>query len=259
MFWESPLELNKAYQMDCLEGMKLIPDRTIDMILCDLPYGTTQNKWDSVIPFDLLWNQYKRIIKENGAIVLTAQTPFDKALGMSNPKMLRYEWIWKKNNSTGFLNAKKAPLKIHENILVFYKKAPTYNPQGVVKKKKPILNRKSKNGNGNGSNYGKSDKDTLQEYENYPKDVLEFSRDTVDKFHPTQKPVALFEYLVKTYTNEGEIVLDNCLGSGTTAVACENTNRNWIGFETEKEYIKVINERLERNRRRLKDEQEKAD
>ena len=240
------LELNKLYNMDCLEGMKDIPDKSIDMILCDLPYGTTRNKWDTIIPFEPLWEQYERIIKDNGAIVLTAQTPFDKVLGCSNLKLLRYEWIWEKNKATGFLNSKKMPLKAHENILVFYKKLPVYNPQGLVKKDKPTINKgdrgKKLEGAG-GTNYGKATKDSIREYENYPKDVLRFNV-VMKPIHPTEKPVALFEYLIKTYTNEGETVLDNCMGSGTTAIACINTNRNYIGFELDKEYYDMANMRI---------------
>ena len=231
------IELNKIYNEDCLQGMKRIPDKSVDMILADLPYGTTRNKWDSIIPLDPLWEQYERIIKDNGAIVLTAQTPFDKVLGVSNLKHLKYEWIWKKANATGHLNAKKMPLKEHENILVFYKKLPTYNPQNLIYS--PRINKRARNG----SNYGKAGNSNFSEYTNYPKSVLEFSHDTRPT-HPTQKPVALFEYLVKTYTNEGDVVLDNCMGSGTTAIACLNTNRNYIGFELDKNYFDIANERI---------------
>ena len=237
-------------QGDCLELMKDIPDGSVDMILCDLPYGTTRNKWDSIIPLEELWSQYERIIKDNGCIALFAQTPFDKVLGASNLKLLKYEWIWQKNKATGFLNAKKMPLKEHENILVFYKKLPIYNPQGLIKKEKPTVNKgnrgKKKEGAG-GTNYGKATKDSLQEYENYPKDILNFSV-VMTPSHPTQKPVALLEYLIKTYTNEGEIVLDNCMGSGSTGVACKNTNRNFIGFELDEKYFNIAKERLEENK-----------
>ena len=237
------IELNRIYQMDCLEGMKLIPNKSIDMILCDLPYGTTQNKWDSIIPLDKLWLEYERIIKDHGAIVLTAQTPFDKVLGVSNLKMLRYEWIWEKENGTGFLNAKRMPLKNHENILVFYKKPPTYNPQMRLGFK-PY---KCKQGSGSESwNYDKSQGGHVSESdgERYPLSIIEFNRDK-NKLHPTQKPVALFEYLINTYTNKNDLVLDNCMGSGTTAVACILNNRKWIGFETEPKYIELANKRLE--------------
>ncbi|AOA54513.1 MULTISPECIES: site-specific DNA-methyltransferase [Bacillus] len=238
------IQLNKAYQLDCLEGMKLIPDKSVDMILCDLPYGTTQNKWDSIIPLDKLWEQYERIIKDNGAIVLTAQTPFDKVLGGSNLKLLKYEWIWEKNRGTGHLNAKKMPMKNHENILVFYKKLPTYNPQ--MREGEPYQRLNCSKNALNKGNYGKT-KDshsTVSDGKRYPLSVLDFA--VVERtIHPTQKPVELFEYLIKTYTNEGEIVLDNCLGSGTTAIACELNNRKWIGFETEQQYIELINKRLD--------------
>ena len=228
----------ELWQGDCLELMKDIPDGSVDMILADLPYGTTRNKWDSIIPLDLLWEQYNRIIKERGAIVLTAQTPFDKVLGVSNLKMLRYEWIWHKNNVTGFLNAKRMPLKDHENILVFYKKAPTYNPQDIVK-----IDKVSRSGT-NTSNYGKYGTEWVQEWTNYPRTVRRFDYDK-EKIHPTQKPVALFEYLIKTYTNEGELVLDNVMGSGTTGVACLNTNRNFIGIELDENYFNIAKERIE--------------
>ena len=232
--------LNQVFNEDGIEGMKRIPDKSIDMILCDLPYGTTRNKWDSTIPLEPLWEQYERVIKDNGAIILTAQTPFDKVLGASNLKLLKYEWIWQKNKATGHLNAKKMPLKSCENVLVFYKKAPTYNPQGLVKKAFPTIRRRSR---GNGTNYGKSDKDAIQEFENYPRNLVSFSVDP-NGFHPTQKPVALFEYLIKTYTNEGDVVLDNCMGSGTTAIACLNTKRNYIGFELDETYHKLLTERI---------------
>ena len=230
----------KLMQGDCLELMKDIPDGCIDMILCDLPYGTTRNKWDAVIPFDALWEKYKRIVKNNGAIVLFSQPPFEKELAMSNSRCFRYEWIWMKNKATGHLNSKKMPLKSHENILVFYKTLPTYNAQGLGKKQVATIR---KGRNGNGSNYGKSDKDAIQEYENYPRDILQFAVETMT-VHPTQKPVALLEYLVKTYTNEGDTVLDNCMGSGSTGVACVNTGRRFIGFEICDEYYKIASDRI---------------
>ena len=229
----------KLYKGDCLEIMRVIPDKNVDMILCDLPYGTTRNKWDSIIPLEELWEQYERIIKDNGVIALFAQTPFDKVLGSSNLKLLRYEWIWKKTKATGHLNAKKMPLKEHENILIFYKNLPRYNAQGLIKKDIPTI-RKGRN---NGSNYGESSKDAIQEYENYPKSVLEFA--SVGKtVHPTQKPVALLEYLIKTYTNEGELVLDNCMGSGSTGVACLNTNRKFMGIELDENYYNIACNRI---------------
>ncbi len=231
------MELNKIYNEDCLEGMKRIPDKSVDMILCDLPYGTTRNKWDSIIPLEPLWEQYERVIKDNGAIVLTAQTPFDEVLGVSNLKLLKYEWIWQKSKPTGHLNAKKMPMKEHENVLVFYKKLPTYSPQDLIYL--PRINRRTKIG----TNYGVAANANFSEYTNYPKSVLGFSHD-IDTIHPTQKPVALFEYLIKTYTNENETILDNCMGSGTTAIACINTKRNYIGFELDETYFNLANERI---------------
>ena len=236
------MDLNKEINLiqgDCLEKMEEIPDKTIDMILCDLPYGTTQNKWDSVIPLDIIWEQYKRIIKDNGVIALFAQTPFDKVLGISNLKMLRYEWIWEKEQGTGFLNAKKMPLKNHENILIFYKKPPIYNPQ--MKKGKPYTLER----NTFTVNYGKQVDMVRTENtgERYPLTILKFKRDK-EKLHPTQKPVALLECLIKTYTNEGEIVLDNCMGSGSTGVACLNTNRRFIGIEKDEKYFEIACNRI---------------
>lgn len=230
--------LNKITQGDCLEVMKDIPDKSVDMILCDLPYGTTRNKWDSIIPLDLLWEQYNRVIKDNGAIVLTAQTPFDKVLGVSNLKNLKYEWIWQKESGTGHLNAKKMPMKDHENVLVFYKKLPTYNPQMRIGK--PY---EQKSGLGS-SNYGEQIRVvTKNAGVRYPLTTIKFDRDK-EKTHPTQKPIALFEYLINTYTNQDECVLDNCMGSGTTAIACMNTNRNFIGIEQEQKYVDLANERI---------------
>lgn len=227
----------KLIHGDCLEVMKTIPDDSIDLILCDLPYGTTRNKWDSVIDLAALWAEYERVCC--GAIVLTAQTPFDKVLGASNIDMLRYEWIWRKEAGTGFLNAKRAPLKDHENVLVFYGKPPTYNPQ-MRTGFKPYRCKKG----GETSNYNPSGIVTTESNgERYPVTVLEFSRDKV-KLHPTQKPVALMEYLIKTYTNEGDVVMDNCMGSGTTGVACINTGRRFIGIEKDDGYFEVAKKRI---------------
>jgi len=238
--------LNTITLGDCYDLIKNIPDKKVDMILCDLPYGTTRNEWDNIINLDLLWQEYERIIKDNGAILLTAQTPFDKILGNSNLKLLKYEWIWQKNKATGYLNAKKMPLKEHENILVFYKNLPVYNAQGLIKKEKSTINKglrgRKKQGAG-GTNYGKSVKDAIQTHSNYPKSILTF-KVVMKPVHPTQKPVDLFEYLIKTYTRENEIVLDNCIGSGTTAIACINTNRNYIGFEIDKNYYEIALNRI---------------
>ena len=224
---------------DCLKLMKEIPDKSIDMILCDLPYGTTKNKWDSTFNLQILWSEYERVIKDNGAIVLFSQMPFTAELVHSNLKLFKYEWIWIKDNGTGFLNAKKMPLKIHENIEVFYKNPPLYNPQ-MRKGFKPYS---QKSGKGS-SNYGKQiSVITTNNGERYPIDILEFQRDK-GKLHPTQKPVALLEYLIKTYTDEGEVVLDNCMGSGSTGVACKKLNRNFIGFEIDENYFNIAKDRI---------------
>ena len=234
-------------QGDCLELMKDIPDKSIDMILCDLPYGTTACKWDTVIPFEPLWEQYNRIIKDNGVIVLFSQQPFTAQLILSNINLFRYEWIWQKTKSTGFMNAKKMPLKSHENILVFYKKLPIYNPQGV---KVGVHLKTGRSRKGNSRNYGKTgcgNPDYIQTTSNYPKDIIIFSNPSnKGHLHPNQKPVALLEYLIKTYTNEGDIVLDNCMGSGSTGVACINTNRNFIGIELDENYFNIAKERIEK-------------
>ncbi len=233
---------------DCLEKMKDIPDKSIDMILCDLPYGTTQNKWDSVIDLSSLWEAYSRIIKSNGAILLFSQTPFDKVLGVSNLTLLKYEWIWEKNKATGHLNAKKMPMKAHENILVFYKELPLYAPQGLQEKGTPTVHKGSRGkkvGGAGGSNYGKSDKDSIQTHTGYPRDVLRFPVEIKAEYHPTQKPIALLEYLIKTYTLEGETILDNTMGSGSTGVACVNTNRSFIGIEKDDNYFEIAKKRIE--------------
>ena len=233
----------RLMQGDCIKLMQSLSDNSIDLILCDLPYGTTRNKWDEVIDLDKLWEHYKRIIKDKGAIILFSQQPFSAKLIESNPKMFRYEWIWEKEQGTGFLNAKKMPLKSHENILVFYKKPPVYNPQMRTGFKPYKTKQKS-----TGSNYDKSKSVvTISDGERYPLDVIRFKRDSNSKkVHPTQKPVALLEYLIKTYTNEEDTVLDNCMGSGSTGVACANTNRNFIGMELNGEYYNVAKDRIER-------------
>ena len=224
---------------DCLELMKDIPDGSIDMILCDLKYGTKKNKWDSVIQFELLWEQYNRIIKDNGAIVLFSQMPFTVDLVASNYKDFRYEWIWEKLSASGHLNANRMPMKKHENILVFYKKLPTYNPQFT--EGKPYVATYSTHS----SNYGKQKDNitTINDGKRYPVDIIKFNNDR--GLHPTQKPVELLEYLIKTYTNEGDTVLDNCMGSGSTGVACVNTGRNFIGIELDGGYFEIAKSRIE--------------
>jgi len=230
--------------------MKRIDDKSIDMILCDLPYGATaRNKWDDVIPFELMWEQYERIIKDNGAIVLNAQQPFTSKLILSNPKMFKYCWVWSKSQVSGFLNAKKQPLREHEDICVFYKKQCTYNPQMV--KGKMQLKRtggSSTNSIESSTNYNNFKAQPHYSDEYYPKSILNFPLQRFKNGHPTQKPVALFEYLIKTYTNEGDLVLDNTIGSGTTAIACINTNRNYIGFELNEGYYNMAIDRINKTR-----------
>ena len=238
--------INKVHLGDCLELMKDIPDGSIDMILCDLPYGSTAFKWDVVIPFDKLWDQYKRIIKENGAIVLTAQQPFATDLINSNRKLFRYEIIWEKTMKLGFLNANKMPLRGHENILIFYKKLPTYNPQktqtGKARNRNVKLINQTKSRYAGYNNFRSVS--TIDDGSRYPHSVVKFSNWNGSGFvknknpgiHPTQKPVDLFEWLIKTYSNEGDLVLDNCSGSGTTAIACIRNNRNYICIEKEEKY-----------------------
>ena len=228
------------WQGDCLELMKNIPDESIDMILCDLPYGTTQNKWNDCISLDDLWKEYNRIIKKKTAVVLFSQMPFGAYVIMSKPSMFRYEWIYQKPNATGFLNANRMPLKSHENILVFYKSLPTYNPQkrkGNPYNKKSYCKTSSNYGHYDGS-WHTENKDGLR----YPIDIIKFNKET--GLHPTQKPVPLLEYLIKTYTNEEETVLDNCMGSGSTGVACVNTNRNFIGIELDEKYFEIAKRRI---------------
>lgn len=234
---------------DCLELMKTIPDNSIDMVLTDPPYATTKNKWDSIIPFEPMWVELKRIIKPKGVIVLFAQTPFDKILGASNIDMLKYEWVWFKNRPTGHLNSKFAPLKSHENILVFTKNSTsfvkntknssTYNPQGLVACLK--VNKRTR-GNGNYDEVNNK-MENVALFENYPKSVLSFKVEV--GLHPTQKPVSLLEYLIKTYTNENEVVLDFTMGSGSTGVAAKNLNRKFIGIELDQNYFEIAKKRIQ--------------
>ncbi len=237
--------INKILHGDCLEWLPQIDDKSIDMILCDLPYGTTACKWDTIIPFEELWSEYERIIKDNGAIVLTASQPFTSALVMSNPRMFRYEWIWDKKNPTNFAMAKKQPLKYYESILVFSKKQTEYYP--IKWRGKPNHKQGSLKNAQRSEVYGKISRaeDNLDGLK-YPRSIIEFPKHSSQcGLHPTQKPVDLFEYLIKTYTLEGETVLDNCIGSGTTAIACINTNRNFIGIEKDWSYCEIANKRIE--------------
>ena len=237
--------MNKILHGDCLELMIDIPDGSIDMILCDLPYGTTQCKWDIIIPFNELWDQYERIIKPNGAIVLTGAEPFSSLLRISNLAIYKYDWIWDKVKGTGFLNAKIQPMRNHETISVFYKKQCLYNPQ-----KTRGHNRKQsfRAKHLQTDVYGEMNNDyNYDSTERYPRSIQVFSTDTQNSsIHPTQKPVALFEYLIKTYTNESDTVLDNCAGSGTTGIACINTNRNYILMEKEEKYFDITNDRIKK-------------
>ncbi len=242
-----PLQAGRIYRMDCLEGMPQLPDRCIDLILTDLPYGKTRNAWDTIIDLDQLWQQYKRLIRPSRAIVLTAQCPFDKVLGLSNEAWLKYEWIWEKSRATGFVHAKHAPLKAHENILVFYKSMPPYHPQFT--KGEPYVSTRGKRFERHfGTFVGPAV--TRNNGFRYPRSVLRFPSQG-RPMHPTQKPVALFEYLIRTYTNPGDLVLDTCMGSGTTAIACLNTNRRFIGFELDPEYCGMAQERIDCHRTQL--------
>lgn len=233
-------------QGDCLELMKDIPSHSIDMILCDLPYGTTSCKWDIIIPFEPLWEEYKRIIKNNGAIALFGKQPFTSFLIQSNLKWWRYELIWEKEKGTDFGNANRKPLNAHESIQIFYNKQPTYNKQMLPGQ--PYTKKNYHNNNEEDLNF-KSDNSGIwiNKGERTPITVLKFTRDNIHKgtnFHPTQKPVKLLEWLIKSYTNEGETVLDNCMGSGSTGLACINTNRNFIGYELEPNYFKIAQDRI---------------
>ena len=234
----------KLYNGDCLEVMKSIPDKSIDAIITDPPYGTTACKWDSVIDFNLMWEQLNRIIKDNGAIVLFGSEPFSSALRMSNIKNYKYDWVWEKSISSNFALSKKQPQKKHEIISIFYKKQPTYNPQMVLGK--PYIDNRTKAR----TSISVGDKKTLKRKPinnkgfRYPKSVQFFNNPNNKNIHPTQKPIALMEYLIKTYTNELETVLDFTMGSGTTGVACCNLNRDFIGIELDKEYFKIAEQRI---------------
>lgn len=240
---------NKVFHLDCLEGMKNIPSNSVDMILCDLPYQVTSHSWDTIIPFDKLWAEYERIIKQEGAIVLTASGSFVYTLLHSRPELFKYKWIWVKNRIGNFVNANYRPMTAFEEVLVFSKAGANpvskhkmkYRPQGLVLKYTSNENAKDKK-----STFGKLKGNVAQEYTNYPNDILKVPSES-DSFHPTQKPVELFKYLIKTYTDKGNTVLDNCMGSGTTAIACIETDRFYIGFETDDTYYEKLTQRIERN------------
>ena len=228
---------------DCLDLMPLLPDNSVDLILCDLPYGTTACKWDSIIPFEPLWEQYHRIAKPDAAIVLHAAQPFTSALIMSQPGLFKYEWIWEKGHATGHLNAKKQPLRAHESVVVFYRGQPTYNPQMTHgHERKTATKRGDKT-----EVYGEQSFEAIayDSTSRYPRTVQRIASDKQKiALHPTQKPASLAEYLIRTYTYEGDVVLDNCMGSGTTGVACVNTGRNFIGMEMDAGYFEIAKNRI---------------
>jgi site-specific DNA-methyltransferase (adenine-specific) len=243
------MKINEIYLGDCLELMpKHVEDKSIDMIFCDLPYGTTQCKWDSVIDLGKLWKEYKRVIKDNGAIVLNASQPFTSALVMSNPKMFKYEWIWQKSHATGHLNSKKQPMRQHESLCVFYKKQCTYNPQMIDK---TYLDKRTKSGDDNivdVYNEFKKVERQIPVTKGYPKTIQYFAtpfKGGEGGKHPTQKPLSLIEYMIRTYTNEGDLILDNTCGSGTTGVGAKNLNRNYIMMEQDPKYYEIACKRLQ--------------
>jgi len=236
--------INQIHLGDCLDIMKNIPDSSIDMILCDLPYGTTNCKWDAIIPFEPLWEQYNRVCKRNAAMVFTASNPFTSALIMSNPKFFKYTWVWEKSKATGYLNSKKMPMRAHEDICVFYRKLPTYNPQmwqGKPYDKGTAHRPTDVYGKQVGEIHVKNNSGLR-----YPRSVQYFktSESEGKVIHPTQKPISLFNYLIKTYSNEGETILDNCIGSGTTAISCLETGRNYIGIEKDQKYYELCAKRI---------------
>jgi site-specific DNA-methyltransferase (adenine-specific) len=248
------LQNSTIYNADCFDIFHLIPDKSIDAIICDLPFGTTQNKWDSILPLDKLWEQYKRILKPNGVVLLFGAEPFSSYLRISNIKEFKYDWYWEKDKGTNFGSSRKQPLKKIETISVFYNKQPFYDYNGD-KLDKPYTHTLPINKSGNYGSFGSMDK-VEREYVTYThktkKNLIYFSRDNANKGeHPTQKPIDLIEYLVKTYTNEGDTVLDNTMGSGTTGVACVNTGRKFIGIEKEKNYFDIAVKRIKEARHKL--------
>lgn len=240
------IQINKIYNLDCLEGMRDIPDHFVDAIICDLPYGTTRNTWDCIIPFDALWDQYRRIIKNNGVIILFGQGMFTAQLMMSNPNWWRYNLIWHKTQPSGFLNAHRMPLRAHEDICVFYKQLPVYHPI-MTKGVRKTSSADSKSRSVKTTNYGPH---KLTDYDSdirFPTSVISMSKDIQHSaIHPTQKPVALIEWLINTYTDKGNVILDNCSGSGTTAVACMNTDRRYICYEKDAAYYYLSIDRIEK-------------
>lgn len=244
------LEFKDGYELfrgDCLEVMDRLIEQGIkvDAIITDPPYGTTACKWDSIIPFDEMWGRLNKLIKRNGAIVLFGSEPFSSNLRMSNIKNYKYDWKWEKEKAGNFQLAKKMPMKKQEDICIFYKNLPTYNPQGLIEINKTIKNNPTKNGSMGHLQSVQKRKEYIQQFTNYPTEVLKFNNEK--GLHESQKPVALLEYLIKTYTNEGEIVLDFTMGSGTTGVACMNTSRKFIGIELDETYFNIAKERIEKS------------
>lgn len=229
---------NKIYNMDCLAGMGMLPDSSVDMVLTDLPYGTTGGDWDVLLPLPELWHQLYRVTTPRAAMVFTAAQPFTTQLISSNYRHFRYCWYWHKNQVTGFPFAKFQPLRCVEDIVVFYRQTPIYNPQGLVALEKPIKAKRRQFTAADVYRQGSLGKDSIRRYTNYPRQVLTFSCQR-DGLHPTQKPVALFEYLIRTYTNPGQLVLDCCMGSGTTAVACRNAGRDYVGYEINRNFYNI--------------------
>ncbi len=229
---------------DCIEGMSMLPDHSFDAIICDLPYGSTRNKWDTVIPFDELWEQYTRLVKERGAIILFGQGMFTAQLMTSNPRWWRYNLIWEKTQPTGFLNSHKMPLRAHEDICVFYKSLPEYHPI-MTKGVRKVSSAVSKRNSVKSSNYGEHQHTDYDSELRYPTSVIRFPKDIQHSaIHPTQKPVALMEWLIRTYTKPGDVILDNCMGSGTTAIACISTGRRYVGFENDERYWRCAEQRI---------------
>ncbi len=235
----------KLHNDDCFNIFPKLQDKSIDLVLCDMPYGTTACKWDIIIDLELMWKQLKRIVKDNAAIVLTGCQPFTSVLVTSNLKMFKYDLVWEKSHAKGHLNSKKQPLRAHESICIFYNFSPIYNPQMTTGHERKVSNNVDRT-NKQSEVYGKQK--TITNYDStnrYPRSVQYFSSDMQKcKLHPTQKPVALMEYLIKTYSNEGDTVLDFCMGSGTTGVACKNLNRNFIGIEKEENYYNICKDRI---------------
>lgn len=237
---------------DCLVGMSRVGTGTVDLILCDLPYGMTDCPWDAVIPFAPLWEQYRRILKPRGTVVLTAAQPFATDLINSARKLFRYDLVWEKNAPVGHGNARRMPLRSHELILVFYQRLPKYRPQGLVALERPVVRRPTQRKSG--GVYRGLDKANIQRWTNYPRSVLRYPNRSGRRYHPTQKPVELMEYLVRTYTDPGDLVLDNCMGGGSTGVACLNAGRRFVGFEKDPGYFAAAAQRLERRAAELREE-----